>query len=101
MAICAGVVSYHCYDLLVLENANCSVGCKVDCLGLSDRQFGHFEGVVEAACDLVGSVFGLLLLFKLVVWELMTFVNADALLVGFVFFCHLSGFVLCSGDASF
>ena len=31
----------------------------------------------------------------------MTFVDADALLVGFVPFHHLSGFVFGSGDALF
>jgi hypothetical protein len=45
-------------------------------------------------------ILGLLLPFELVVRELMVFVDANSLFVGFVSLCEFSRLVFCPRDAS-
>ncbi len=62
--------------------------------------FAGFEGSEDATCDGVCRILGLLLPFELVVRELMVFVDADLLFVGFVSLCKFCRLIFSPCDAS-
>jgi hypothetical protein len=76
-----------------LENSYLLRHCEANCFGFCDGCFRYLVRSVDAACDAVGRILGLLLPLEFMVRDLMIVVNADALFVGFVSFCKLSGFI--------
>ena len=93
VAIPAGIVSYHVCDFCSLENSYLLRHCEANCFGFCDGCFCYLVRSVDAACDAVGSILGLLRPLEFMVWDSMIVVDADVLFVGFVSFCKLSGFI--------